>query len=460
MSELSPGFQSLPPEYQRVLLLAQDQHRIRVAPLQVLVGGWSGAMVYLVSISDEASGKVEHLILKLDRKSKTARSDELSRHVQAQSKSPPEFVRDHFATLAFERVEAEGAIAIFYSIAGQSLQSFRPLSSFGQQHQLESIFTATNRYILEEWNANSRFTTLAPQELLKKWLGFRLDPGAPIESFIRLNCDAEPERPGFLIQGGVFPNPLWYARHQDTWGKARPIDVILGLQHGDLNTNNILVEFSAGEKALTGYYLIDFALFKEDMPLLYDLRYLEMSYLSLAMSQVSFARVIDLILHLAEANSLDLSRAPVEMAGVSAVLFIARAAFERWLVTRHPSLQDDLWGQYWLAGVAAGLSYCHKAGQTDESRLAGLIYAAANLKRYFAAFSIPLPIDIENLYSRGAGAPGSQATPRAQEPQHNLPIELTPFIGRNAQIAALRNLILDPNVRLVTLIGPGGTGTT
>ena len=460
MSALNAGFESLPPEYQRVLSLAQDQHGIRVAPLQTLVGGWSGAMVYLVSVSYETPGRVEHLILKLDRKSKTARSDEISRHDTARRKSPADFGRDHLATLAFERVEADGAVAIFYSIAGQSLQAFRPLSNFGQQHQLETIFTATNRYILEEWNARSRFATLHPQELLKKWLGFRLDAGAPIERFIRQACHADPERPGVLIQGGVFPNPFWYARQQDAWGTARPIDAILGLQHSDLNTNNILVKFSSDEKTLTGYYLIDFALFKEDMPLLYDLRYLEMSYLLLAMSQVSYARVIDLILHLARGNSLDLSQAAVEVAGVSAVMSIARAAFERWLVRHHPSLQDDLWGQYWLAGVAAGLTYCHKAGQAEEQRLAGLIFAAANLKRYFAAFSIPLPLEVENIYSEGQSEVGSQGTPRARKPQHNLPVQPTAFIGRTTHIAALKKMLLDPAVRLVTLLGPGGAGKT
>src|ERR1051325_7336508 len=34
MSELTAGFQSLPPEYQRVLLLAQNQHRISGAPFR------------------------------------------------------------------------------------------------------------------------------------------------------------------------------------------------------------------------------------------------------------------------------------------------------------------------------------------------------------------------------------------------------------------------------------------
>ena len=462
MSELAPSFQSLPPEYQRVLQQAQDQHQILVTPLQTLVGGWSGAMVYLVSVAYQAAAipRVEHLILKLDRKSQKARSDEMSRHDTARSKSPAEFGRNHLATLAFERVEAEGAIAIFYSIAGQSLQAFRPLSSHNQQHQLEVIFTATNRYLLEEWNAHPAFATLHPQELLRKWLGFRLDPAAPIEDFIRQVCQADPDRPGFLIQGGVFPNPLWYARDLTSWGDARAMDAILGLQHGDLNTNNILVKFSSDEKKLVGYYLIDFALFKEEMPLFYDLRYLEMSYLILAMSQVSLSKAVELMLPMPEGTALDSRRAPVEMAGVSAVMSSARAVFSQWVNRHYPSLQDDLWGQYWLAGAAAGLSYCHKAGQADEQRLAGLIYAAANLKRYFASFSIPLPTDIEHLYSESQFGVGSPIRPPAGKPQHKLPVQPTPFIGRTAQIAALRDLILTPDVRLITLLGPGGTGKT
>ena len=279
MPPLAPGFQSLPPEYQHVIQLAQDQHNITVIPLQELSGGWSGAIIYLVSVGSPASGPVKHLILKLDRKSKNSKSDEVSRHTTVQDQSPPAFVRAHLADLAFERVESDGAIAIFYSIAGQSLQTFHPISHYGQQHQLETIFTAANRYLLTEWNANLTFVqSVHPQELLAKWLGFRLDPGAPIERFISQVCGVSPDRPGFLMRASVFPNPLWYARHRESWGSARPIDAMLGLQHGDLNTNNILVKFAPDEQALSSFYLIDFALFKDGMPLLYDLRYLEMSY--------------------------------------------------------------------------------------------------------------------------------------------------------------------------------------
>jgi len=43
---------------------------------------------------------------------------------------------------------------------------------------------------------------------------------------------------------------------------------------------------------------------------------------------------------------------------------------------------------------------------------------------------------------------------------NNLPTQLTPFIGREHEIASLVELICNPDVRLVTLTGAGGTGKT
>ena len=97
MPELTIDFQSLPEEYQHVIRLAQEQYKITVAPLQLLVGGWSGAVVYLVSVSANDTKRVEHCIIKLDRKSKNARSDEVARHNTVMSKSTPEFAQAHIA---------------------------------------------------------------------------------------------------------------------------------------------------------------------------------------------------------------------------------------------------------------------------------------------------------------------------------------------------------------------------
>ena len=39
MLESAAGFESLPPEYQQVILLSQEQHGITIRPLKELVGG-------------------------------------------------------------------------------------------------------------------------------------------------------------------------------------------------------------------------------------------------------------------------------------------------------------------------------------------------------------------------------------------------------------------------------------
>jgi DNA-binding SARP family transcriptional activator len=49
---------------------------------------------------------------------------------------------------------------------------------------------------------------------------------------------------------------------------------------------------------------------------------------------------------------------------------------------------------------------------------------------------------------------------RREAPQHNLPPQTTPFVGREAELAELVRWLADPEVRLVTILGPGGMGKT
>ena len=45
-------------------------------------------------------------------------------------------------------------------------------------------------------------------------------------------------------------------------------------------------------------------------------------------------------------------------------------------------------------------------------------------------------------------------------PLHNLPPQLTPFVGRARELARMHRLLSDPDCRLLTIVGPGGVGKT
>jgi non-specific serine/threonine protein kinase len=50
--------------------------------------------------------------------------------------------------------------------------------------------------------------------------------------------------------------------------------------------------------------------------------------------------------------------------------------------------------------------------------------------------------------------------PSPSQPKHNLPMQMTPFLGREAELVEARRLLEDPSVRLVTVVGLGGMGKT
>ncbi len=459
----APDFRNLPAEYQHLLDLAKEKHHLEVIPLQELKGGRTDAFLYLVSVSGEGFRHVEHLILKFDRVNMKAKTTESERHRLALSQAPAVFASHHVARLAYE-VEHEGAIAIFYTLAGQSLQRFRTLASLERQNRLEALFSTTNDYLLKEWNAEATFEqALHPQKVLQRWLGYRLKPDGEIGSFLKDVFLIDPATAGFLIQGQIFPNPLSYGLNAGLWQETRPIDVLTGFQHGDLNIGNILAKFAEDSDKLAGYFLIDFALYKPQMPLLYDRCYLEMSYLIRELERASLQKWVSLVSHFSSRDIPKPKDVPVELAGACAVINAGRKSFERWVRETHPSLSDDLWGQFWLAAVAAGLNYCNKAVLSTQERLAGLIYSAVHLKRYCLQFGVPLPVEVRPLYDASKWAetsPIKRVAPLPAFQRKNLPVQPTPFIGRQAEVKAAKDLLTRADVRLVTLIGPGGTGKT
>jgi non-specific serine/threonine protein kinase len=60
---------------------------------------------------------------------------------------------------------------------------------------------------------------------------------------------------------------------------------------------------------------------------------------------------------------------------------------------------------------------------------------------------------LKSLEALGSAAAGVQ-------PKHNLPLELTPFIGRDDELVHIGELLQDTSYRLLTLVGVGGIGKT
>lgn len=69
------------------------------------------------------------------------------------------------------------------------------------------------------------------------------------------------------------------------------------------------------------------------------------------------------------------------------------------------------------------------------------------------ALPVKPPLDIEP-----APPPANPAA--TVKIQHNLPTQLTPLIGREREIEQVINLLSQPQIRLLTLTGPGGIGKT
>ncbi|MBZ0287776.1 MAG: SARP family transcriptional regulator, partial [Anaerolineae bacterium] len=64
---------------------------------------------------------------------------------------------------------------------------------------------------------------------------------------------------------------------------------------------------------------------------------------------------------------------------------------------------------------------------------------------------------------KGLKPPVSGAVPTTLAdamPQYTLPVQTTPFVGRERELDEIARLLADPNCHLLTLVGPGGIGKT
>jgi predicted ATPase/DNA-binding XRE family transcriptional regulator len=133
---------------------------------------------------------------------------------------------------------------------------------------------------------------------------------------------------------------------------------------------------------------------------------------------------------------------------------IRNGSFGQWLRQRRKALdltQTDLANQ-----VGCSVMTVRKM-ERDERRpskqmaecLADALVIAPEQRGVFLAFA-----------RRAVGTPPVPAVPASSESCHNLPPQLTAFVGRAGELAHIADCLADPVCRLLTLVGPGGIGKT
>lgn len=99
-------------------------------------------------------------------------------------------------------------------------------------------------------------------------------------------------------------------------------------------------------------------------------------------------------------------------------------------------------------------------GITRRSEVLDLLKLAGAGPNSFSAGEWQNPPLSELTDELNEPAPAANPVPRTLPLLHNLPIQITPLIGREWAVEHLRKLLLKDNVRLVTLVGSGGSGKT
>ena len=122
--------------------------------------------------------------------------------------------------------------------------------------------------------------------------------------------------------------------------------------------------------------------------------------------------------------------------------------------------------EYRLAGSRPKLLYVKEPAPDREMRLTALLddvrnHAEVSYRRFRTPAELRglLADDLSLLLTeRFVGALGSVAGTVAVQPRASLPVPAVPLVGREADLAAIEQLLSEPGTRLLTLTGIGGIG--
>ncbi len=163
-------------------------------------------------------------------------------------------------------------------------------------------------------------------------------------------------------------------------------------------------------------------------------------------------------------------------------------AFEEWMLSQQVWLREEAIGLLYelvagyerMGDLNAGISTTRRLLEIDPwreeghrqlmallaesgQRGAALLQYEKCRQRLQEEFAVDPSPETESLYQQikdGKVTVQPKIVPTEPEISHNLPASPTPFVGRVGEIETINNLIADPDIRLVSLVGQGGMGKT
>jgi tetratricopeptide repeat protein/NTP-dependent ternary conflict system VMAP-like protein/NB-ARC domain-containing protein len=249
---------------------SQQRRTVRLTNPEWTASGYTGAVIaaIIVGTPGEADRQV---IVKVCPAGPSV--DETGAHRAAQAHSSADFFQHHLVGQAYEPYPvAGGGRLMFQDVAGASLQ-FVSLSRVPDE-QLPAACKSVIDGIIRGWNPSRvRSVQTTVGEYLSREFGRTLTPGVSSESlaavlgllgpgyrYLRDEASREPID---------VPNPLLMLSDETLLARL-PIDAVVGLAHGDLHTENVLIPRAYGDYQIQEFRLVDLSMFAHDAPVTRD----------------------------------------------------------------------------------------------------------------------------------------------------------------------------------------------
>lgn len=331
-------------------------------------------MQIIVKLSENYD-KIGDYILKISKNSK----DDFAKEIENTHKAYEANQSNYIKIPHLELFGGDNTVFYVYDVAGNDLIEASKLSSLEARKKADRLHDFSY-YMLSSLTLNFVSKEKTIKDIIVECLGeSRLLDDSRLNRAVN-TLIGDNLTMCFKYNGKILPNPIYFLSHSD--GALSQADAILhsaeyGCFHGDLNSNNIIVQ-PRGKKDGFLYYIFDFEQYRDCAPLLFDNAYLLLSILLDEFPSISLMEwnsgVTAFFDALVDGNSMDNSSFPflsyMEKSNEAAELFFRQF---------QPHNLKTIKLQYLATHVAAGLNFVNKRNASERLLTFAFLYASIAL---------------------------------------------------------------------------------